>query len=64
MAKRLGYLLELYDLGLSKVNQLQEMVGPSYALLDHMLASEGAYIARWRLRININPEVLKGIVTT
>lgn len=51
VAKRLGYLLELYGLGLSQINRLQEMVGPSYALLDPMLTSEGAYIARWRLRI-------------
>ena len=64
VAKRLGYLLELYDLGLSQVNQLQEMVGPSYALLDPTLVSEGTYVARWRLRINIDPEILKGIVTT
>jgi len=26
--------------------------------------SEGTYVARWRLRINIDPEILKGIVTT
>jgi predicted transcriptional regulator of viral defense system len=64
VAKRLGYLLELYDLGLSQINQLQEMVGPSYALLDPTLMSEGTYVARWRLRINIDPEILKGIVTT
>jgi len=40
------------------------MVGPSYALLDPTLVSEGTYVARWRLRINIDPEILKGIVTT
>jgi len=64
VAKRLGYLLEFYGLGLSQINRLQEMVGPSYALLDPMLTSEGAYIARWRLRINTAPEILKGVVTT
>jgi predicted transcriptional regulator of viral defense system len=64
VAKRLGYLLELYGLGLLYVDQLQEMIGTSYALLDPMLPSEGVYLARWRLRINIDTETLEGIVTT
>lgn len=64
VAKRLGYLLELYGLGLSYIDQLQETTGTSYALLDPMLAAEGAYLARWRLRINVDTETLKGIVTT
>jgi predicted transcriptional regulator of viral defense system len=64
VAKRLGYLLELYNLGLSNIGQLQEMIGPSYALLDPMLMPEGPYTARWRLRINLDPEILRGIVTT
>ena len=64
VAKRLGYLLELYDVGLSQAQQLQEMIGPSYALLDPMLTSEGFYITRWRLRINIAPELLRGIVAS
>lgn len=37
-AKRLGYLLELYDLATEAVrNGLLDLVGPSYALLDPML---------------------------
>ena len=64
VAKRLGYLLELYGLGLSHIEKLQAIIGKSYALLDPMLPSEGAYLARWRLRINIDTETLKGIVTT
>jgi len=64
VAKRLGYLLELYGLGLSHIEKLQGMIGKSYALLDPFLPSEGVYLARWRLRINIDTETLKGIVTT
>ena len=45
VAKRLGYLLELYGLGLSQVNQLQEMVGPSYALLDPTLVVDRFHVA-------------------
>jgi len=65
VAKRLGYLLELYDLGTKRaIEMLHQMVGPSYALLDPQLPAQGDYLARWRLRLNIDPEVLKGIVTT
>ena len=64
VAKRLGYLLELYGLGFPYIDQLQEMIGASYALLDPMLPAEGAYLARWRLRINVDTDTLKGIVTT
>jgi predicted transcriptional regulator of viral defense system len=63
--KRLGYLLEIYELGTEKtISALQELVGPSYALLDPMLSSQGHYLARWRLHLNIDPDVLKGIGTT
>jgi len=65
VAKRLGYLLELYELSTTRVlEMLQEMVGPSYALLDPQLLPQGNYLARWRLRLNIDPEVLEEIVTT
>jgi predicted transcriptional regulator of viral defense system len=64
-AKRLGYLLELYELAPVSVHaSLRTLVGPSYALLDPVLPKEGNYLARWRLRINLNPNNLKGMVTT
>jgi len=65
VAKRLGYLLEFYDLGTFKVLiGLQELVGPSYALLDPILPTSGRFIRRWRLQINIDTETLKGIAST
>ena len=64
VAKRLGYLLELYGIGLSAIDPLQSIIGASYALLDPLLPAEGAFLARWRLRINVDTETLKGIVTT
>ena len=64
VAKRLGYLLELYGLGLSHISQLREMIGESYALLDPMLPAGGPYLARWRLQINVDTKTLEGIVTT
>ncbi|MBN2550768.1 MAG: hypothetical protein JXB15_16510 [Anaerolineales bacterium] len=64
-ARRLGYLLELYDLATESIrNGLRDMVGSNYALLDPLLPAEGRRLARWRLRINLNPENLKGIVST
>jgi len=64
-AKRLGYLLELYDLASESVRTgLRDLVGSSYALLDPLLPVEGRRLARWRLRINSNPDNLKGILTT
>ena len=65
MAQRLGYLLELYGLDApSTVESLQEMVGSSYARLDPLLPNDGPYLARWRLRLNLEPETLLGIVRT
>jgi predicted transcriptional regulator of viral defense system len=65
VAKRLGYLLELYGLGTPQtLAGLQKLVGPSYALLDPLLPADGSFLARWRLQINIDAEVLKGIATT
>jgi len=65
VAKRLGYLLEFYDLGTPKiVAGLQELIGSSYALLDPLQPADGRFLRRWRLQLNINAEILKGIATT
>jgi predicted transcriptional regulator of viral defense system len=65
VAKRLGYLLEFYNLGTSQdLAVLQELVGLSYALLDPLLPADGRFLARWRLQLNIGPEILKGIAST
>ncbi len=65
VAQRLGYLLELFDLGTpSLIEDLQEMVASHYVSLDPFLPEQGPYLARWRLRINIEPETLETIVRT
>jgi predicted transcriptional regulator of viral defense system len=65
VAQRLGYLLDLYDLGTpATAEALQEMVGNSYSRLDPLLADNGPYLARWRLRLNLEPETLQSIVRT
>lgn len=64
-AKRIGYLLETYDLGGQKtITALQAFVNPSYDLLDPTLPESGSYRARWRLRVNLNPDELKAIIWT
>ena len=64
-AKRIGFLLETYSLGRpATIASLQALVNDRYALLDPTLPDEGAYRARWRLRINLDPEELKTVVWT
>ncbi len=65
VAKRLGYLLEFYQLGSPQaLARLQELVGPSYALLDPILPAEGRFLRRWRLQLNIDDKILNGIAST
>jgi len=65
VAQRLGYLLELYELGTpSLIESLQAMASASYVRLDPLLPDSGPYLARWRLRLNLEPETLRGIVRT
>lgn len=65
VGKRLGFLLELLDLGSQTVtDSLQELVGVSYALLDPLLPAEGKYLSRWKLRVNIDPDILQKVAST
>ena len=65
VAQRLGYLLEIYGLGTpSLIESLQEMVSSGYTRLDLLLPDKGPYLARWRLRLNLEPETLQAIVRT
>jgi predicted transcriptional regulator of viral defense system len=64
-ARRIGFLLETYSLGRPEtIGALQSLVNPSYEPLDPTLPDEGPYRARWRLRINLDPEELKATVWT
>jgi len=63
--KRLGYLMELYNIG-SRIHWdfLQTTLTSTYQLLDPELPAEGHHIAKWRLRLNIPPEELLAIRRT
>lgn len=63
--RRLGFLLETYDVGSNDdIERLQRKLTKTYALLDPTLPAEGSYIARWRLKLNIDPEELLSVVRT
>jgi len=66
VAKRLGFVLDIYQLGtVETIKQLQNFIrSESYALLDPLLPDQGKYVTRWRLKVNLEPEELKSIVST
>jgi predicted transcriptional regulator of viral defense system len=64
-AKRIGFLLETYGLGDPEtIGALQSFLNLRYTLLDPTLPNEGLYRARWRLRVNLDPEELSAIIRT
>ena len=63
--RRLGFLLEVFQVNAPReMAALQSQLTPSYALLDPVLAREGKYNAKWRLRLNMDPEELLAVVRT
>jgi predicted transcriptional regulator of viral defense system len=63
--RRLGFLLEAFDVDAPRaVSRLHEQLTASYAVLDPMMPDEGKYLARWRLRLNVEPEELESVVRT
>ena len=60
--RRLGFLMELYQIG-SRIHWefLQSKLTSTYVLLDPDLFNEGHFISKWRLRLNIPQEELLAI---
>lgn len=57
--RRLGYLLELFNIGEIEQRELLAMkLTKSYAILDPNLFNEGKFISKWKLRINVEPDEL------
>lgn len=62
---RLGYLLELYDMGdASQLEILRNHLTKAYVKLDPLLPSEGKFIRRWMLRLNVFADELLAVVRT
>lgn len=63
--RRLGYLLELFDLGAKEERELLEKkLTKTYALLDPDLFQEGKFLAKWKLRLNVSTDEILSAVRT
>ncbi|MBI5511454.1 MAG: transcriptional regulator [Deltaproteobacteria bacterium] len=60
--RRLGFLMELYEIEApDEVARLRSALSATYHLLDPGLPAEGRFLARWRLRLNVDPEELRAV---
>jgi len=65
VVRRLGYLLELFEFpATAEIQRLRGELTTTYALLDPLMPAEGPYLRRWSLRINVEPDELRALVTT
>jgi predicted transcriptional regulator of viral defense system len=63
--RRLGFLLELYEIGTSKTMEaLRDHLTNTYVPLDPVLPKEGKHLHRWRLHLNVEPEELRSVMRT
>ena len=63
--RRLGFLLELYKIGTPEDWELlRSYLTETYVRLDPLLPSEGRFLRKWRLQLNISPEELLSVVRT
>ena len=62
--KRLGFILELLDLGAECVSSLLKITTPAkdYIFLDPTEPKAGRCVSRWRVRLNVNGDALKASV--
>ncbi len=61
--RRLGFLMELYEVSAPlEIEQLKSSLTATYSLLDPDLEAKGKFLARWRLRLNVEEDELKNIV--
>ncbi len=65
VAKRLGFLLDVYGLGTAELrDSLGALVTSGYVLLDPTLPPEGRYTSKWKIRENIDAEELRSATQT
>ncbi len=63
--RRLGFLFETFEVDAPRdLERLQEKITAAYAILDPLLPDEGKFTARWRLRLNVDPDELAAVVRT
>lgn len=65
VVRRLGFLLETFEVDVpAELERLRVGLTSTYTLLDPLMPAEGPYQARWRLRVNVEPDELHAIVRT
>lgn len=63
--RRLGYLLETFEVDAPReLERLRQQLTATYAILDPLLPAEGKLTARWRLRLNVDPDEITSVVRT
>lgn len=62
--KRLGYLLELFEIETEIVKELQKLKSASYVVLDTELPKTGKRNSRWSIQQNLDTETIKSAMFT
>jgi predicted transcriptional regulator of viral defense system len=63
--RRLGFLMEVYDLGTAADRErLRGHETGTYSLLDPVMPPQGKHTARWHLRLNVDPEEFRAVIGT
>ena len=60
--KRLGFLLELFEIKTKIIKKMQSVKMSSYTLLDPSLPKTGKRISKWNLQINCDLETIKNSI--
>ncbi len=60
--KRLGYLLELFEIETEIVKELQKLKSASYVVLDTELPKTGKRNSRWSIQQNLETETIKSAI--
>lgn len=62
---RLGFLLECFEVEAPReLNRLRKNVSTGYVVLDPLLPAEGKHLARWGIRVNVDPTEIEAVVQT
>lgn len=62
VVRRLGYLLELYDLAdAASLEALRATLSATYQRMDPLLPAEGTFLSRWRLQLNVTADELDAV---
>lgn len=65
VVRRLGFLLETFEIDApAEIERLRAPLTATYAPLDPLMPAEGPWHARWRVRVNVEPDELRALVRT